>query len=81
MEQMARKFKPDGYSYAYAPPGESISVYDSQFMKVSKSIAQDVDYVNLAESSDRSARTDNEGCSGHECFFRRTGVRCSRCKI
>ena len=29
----------------------------------------------------RQAQADNEYCSGHECFFRRTGVRCSRCKI
>lgn len=24
--------------------------------------------------------TDQETCSGHECFFKRTGVRCIICK-
>jgi len=43
MEQMARKFKPDGYKYVYVPAGEN----DSKFMKVSKSIAQDVEWLEL----------------------------------
>jgi Ni,Fe-hydrogenase III component G len=48
-------------------------------VSIHKRIAQKAEsdfYTNLAEHLSLG-----NGCSGHECFFRRTGVRCSRCKI
>jgi len=37
-------------------------------------------HIENSKTGLRQAQADGEGCSGHECFFKRTGVRCSRCK-
>ena len=65
-------YLPKGYWEKQYEPSRTSS---TAVTELALTIAQDVEYVVLD-----SARTDKEGCSGHECFFRRTGVRCSRCK-
>ena len=67
----------------YSPPSppsveriqKIVNARSSKATQIAQSIAVDVEFVIID-----SVAIDNEGCSGHECFYKRKGFRCIICK-
>lgn len=82
-------FIPSGFwEEKYTPPSEVrkreiVNAKSSAVTQFAQGIAQDVEFVEVLTTPDLRSTPPWKGgecCSGHECFFKRTGVRCITCK-